>query len=110
MRTINKLFFSWDSLTIYDGGSITSPMIGTFCGTSIPPSQVSSSNEILINFHSDWAGRESGFKMEYNPTGKQITKIQNNTEYHISGRRILVTFFYFQVSLFFLFGKVIKIT
>ena len=110
MRTINKLFFSWDSLTIYDGGSITSPMIGTFCGTSIPPSQVSSINEILINFHSDWAGRESGFKMEYNPTGKQITKIQNNTEYHISGCRILVTIFYFQVSLFFLFGKVIKIT
>ena len=110
MRTTNKLFFSWDSLTIYDGGSSTSSMMGNYCGDSIPPSQVSSINEILIHFHSDWSGTESGFKMEYNPTGKQITTIQNNTEYHINRCRILVTFFYFQVCLFFFFGKVIKIT
>ena len=71
MRKINKLVsFSLDSLTIYDGGSSTSSMIGKYCGYSIPPSHVSSSNAVLINFFSDGGATEAGFKMEYNPIGK----------------------------------------
>ena len=66
-------FFSYDSLTIYDGGSSTSPMMGKYCGDSIPPSHVSSSNEVLIQFQSDGGLTETGFKMEYTPKGKQIT-------------------------------------
>jgi cubilin len=66
MTTTLNLFFSWDSLTIYDGGSSSSPMMGKYCGTSIPPSQVSSSNEVFIHFHSDWSATKSGFEMEYN--------------------------------------------
>ena len=57
-------------------------MIGKYCGDSIPPSYVSSSNEILIHFQSDGGETHSGFQMEYNPTGKQNSSIQNNTEYH----------------------------
>ena len=82
MRTTNKpIFFSWDSLTIYDGGSSTSPMIGKYCGNSIPPSHVSSSNEVLIHFQSDSVLPRAGFKMEYNLIGNN-TSIQNNTEYN----------------------------
>ena len=55
-------------------------MIGIYCGDSIPPSHVSSSNEILIHFRSDGIATRPGFKIEYNPTGKQITSIQDNTE------------------------------
>ena len=70
MRKINKLvFFSYDSLTIYDGASSTSSMMGKYCGDSIPPSHVSSSNEVLTQFHSDQYTVGAGFKMEYNPTG-----------------------------------------
>ena len=69
MRKTNNLFFSYDSLTIYDGHSSTSPVIGNYCGDSIPPSHVSSSNEVLIQFHSDMYTVGAGFKMEYNPTG-----------------------------------------
>ena len=71
--------------------------MGTHCGDSIPPSGASSNNEVFIIFHSDGTNIEAyaGFKMEYNPTGKQITTIQNNTEYHINRCRILVTFFKF---------------
>ena len=73
-------------MTVYDGGSSASPMMGKFCGDSIPPGHVSSSNEILIQFQSDEFMDEGdidgGFKMEYNPLGKQITSIQNSTEYH----------------------------
>ena len=94
MRKTNNLFFSYDSLTIYDGGSSTSLMMGKYCGDSIPPSHVSSSNEILIHFHSDEATTEAGFQMEYNPTGKQNT-FQNNTKYHGDTRyRIFGTLFY----------------
>ena len=65
---------------MYDGGLSTSPMMGKYCGDSIPPSHVSSSNEILIHFQSDSAYTVAGFKMEYNPRGN--TSIQNNTEYY----------------------------
>jgi hypothetical protein len=82
-----SIFFSWDSLTIYDGDSSTSPMMGKYCGNSIPPSHVSSSNEVLIHFQSDpVCCTGAGFKMEYNPIGKQ-----NNTDYHIDRCRILET-------------------
>ena len=72
MRTTNNLFlFSLDSLTIYDGDSSTSPMMGKYCGDSIPPSHVSSSNEVLIHFQSDGSVKRAGFKMEYNPSGEE---------------------------------------
>ena len=88
--------FSWDSLTIYDGASSTSSMMGKYCGDSIPPSHVSSSNKVLlvlINHLSDGINTYGEFQMEYNPTGKQNTSILNNTDYHIDRWRILVTFF-----------------
>ena len=43
--------------------------MGKYCGDSIPPSNVSSSIEVLIQFHSDGGAVGAGFKMEYNPTG-----------------------------------------
>ena len=81
--TNNPFLFSSDSLYIYDGASSTSPMMGQYCGDSIPPSHVSSSNEILIHFEADYYNdNNNGFNMEYNPTGKQNTPIQNNTEHY----------------------------
>ena len=71
MKKQTTYFFSYDSLTIYDGGSSTSPMIGKYCGNSIPPSHVSSSNEVLIHFQSDGSVTMAGFKMEYNPSGEE---------------------------------------
>ena len=62
-------------MTIYDGGSSTSPMMGKYCDVSIPPSHISSSMEILIHFETDMWGLPgdpftTGFQMEYNPIGK----------------------------------------
>ena len=60
-----------DSLTIYDGGSNTSPMLGNpYCGDSLPPSQISSSNQLFFHFHSNYGGTATGFKLEYNATSK----------------------------------------
>jgi hypothetical protein len=71
-------------------------MIGKYCGDSIPPSYVSSSNEILIHFQSDGSVIKNGFKMEYNPSGKQNISIQNKTEYHGDRHRMLVTLFFYK--------------
>ena len=68
-------FFSYDSLTIYDGGSSTSSMMGKYCGDSIPPSHMSSSKEIMVHFKTESWTNGNGFKMEYNPTGKQNSSI-----------------------------------
>ena len=78
-RPIRKslIFFSLDSLTIHDGDSSTSPIMGKYCDDSIPPSHISSSNKILIHFQSDGSVTRAGFQMEYHPRGKQ-----NQFEYH----------------------------
>ena len=54
--------------------------MGKYCGDSIPPSHVSSNNEVLIHFQSDGSATRAGFKMEYNPIGKThqfITTLNN---------------------------------
>ena len=57
-------------------------MMGKYCGASIPPSHISSGKETTVNFRTDnYNGYENGFKMEYHPTGKQNTSIQNITVY-----------------------------
>ena len=56
---------------IYDGDSNTSPMLGNpYCGDSLPASQISSSNQLFIHFHSDESGTANGFKLEYTPASK----------------------------------------
>ena len=66
----------WDPLTIYDGGSDTSPMLGNpYCGDSLPPSQTSSSNHLFFHFHTDNIHTGTGFKLEYNATSKNPYKL-----------------------------------
>ena len=62
---------------IYDGASNTSPMLGyPYCGDSLPPSQISSSNHLFIHFYSNPTFSGTGFKLKYNATS-------NNTQYHV---------------------------
>ena len=50
---------------VYDGDSNTSPMIGKYCGDTIPPNPISSNNNLLINFKTDEAATHTGFYLEY---------------------------------------------
>ena len=59
----------YDKLTMHDGDSITSPIIGEYC-VSTPSSQISSSNHLFIHFYSDSAYTGPGFKLEYTATSK----------------------------------------
>ena len=54
-----------DCLRIYDGGSTDSPLIGKYCGASIPPNVVSTSNEMYLVFESDGTNSRQGFEVEY---------------------------------------------
>jgi hypothetical protein len=46
-------------LTIFDGGSNTSPILGNpYHGDILPTSQISSSNQLFFHFHSDGIGKE----------------------------------------------------
>ena len=60
-------FFRFDFLTIYDGGSTSSNLIGKFCGNAPPPGQIlSSTDEVLLHFQTDpFAGIFDGFHIEY---------------------------------------------
>ena len=72
--------FRGDSVTIYDGGSNTSPMLGKpYCGDSLPPSQISSSNQLFFHFQSDHMWTGTGFILEYNATSKNPYKVDNCT-------------------------------
>ena len=55
---------------VYDGGSNEYQMLGQYCGNTIPPDQISSSDKLLINFVTDAASTRTGFYLEYNPYTK----------------------------------------
>ena len=66
---INSLIFSYDSLTIYDGDSTSSPILGTYCGNTIPPTHISSGNEVLLHLNSDGSVTSTGFQLEHQQLG-----------------------------------------
>ena len=74
-QMIKHFNFSYDALTIYDGSSNTSPMIGKYCGDLLPSSQISSTNKVLIHFETDWATTRKGFKLEYHTNSKRYISI-----------------------------------
>ncbi|KAK2582771.1 hypothetical protein KPH14_005036 [Odynerus spinipes] len=55
----------FDSVEIYDGDSINSPLIGRYCGDNMPPTVISNSNNVLVVFISDWTYESEGFSFTY---------------------------------------------
>jgi hypothetical protein len=56
---------------MYDGGSMTSPLIGEYCYYSTPPDIITASNEIFVHFLTGPSYTDIGFKLMYNPTSNQ---------------------------------------
>ena len=60
-------------MTIYNGDSIASPLIGHYCGTLHPPNFISSANRAFIHFKTDESTKETGFQLEYKAiSGKRV--------------------------------------
>ncbi|XP_071083618.1 mannan-binding lectin serine protease 1-like [Haliotis cracherodii] len=55
----------YDYLTIYDGHSSASNVLGTYCGRRAPQYIVSSTNNLLLYFHTDGYVNEKGFSLNY---------------------------------------------
>uniref|UniRef100_A0A3B5L191 Cubilin n=1 Tax=Xiphophorus couchianus TaxID=32473 RepID=A0A3B5L191_9TELE len=52
---------SWDSVTIFNGGSPGSPIIGQYCGTTTPGTIQSGSNKLAVVFLADHSISKGGF-------------------------------------------------
>lgn len=59
----------WDHLFIYDGGKITSPLIGKYTGTVNPGPIVSNNDSLTIEFRSDCATVKAGWAATYTMNG-----------------------------------------
>ena len=58
-------------LQLRDGGTMTSPLVGSYCGSTIPPVYVSTTNQLHIEFHSDWSSTGQGFLLNWEATTDQ---------------------------------------
>ena len=54
-----------DNVSVYDGGSLSSPLIGTFNGPSRPAPITSSSSKLYVRFTSDSSTTYGGFQAHY---------------------------------------------
>ena len=57
-----------DVVTVYDGETTASPVLGTFSGSSIPALVTSTGGKMLVTFTSNGSGTASGFHASYSTT------------------------------------------
>ncbi|GMR48509.1 hypothetical protein PMAYCL1PPCAC_18704 [Pristionchus mayeri] len=55
----------YDAISIQDGPEASRSSLGIFCGSLIPPSILSSSNQLILHFYSDTSVSRRGFLAEY---------------------------------------------
>ena len=58
-------------MSIRDGGSTDSSLIGRYCGNVLPTSHLSRGNQLLIRFKTDHSIGHTGFRASYR-TGNEI--------------------------------------
>lgn len=56
---------NWDYLYVYDGSSVTDPLIDVFTGSTLPANITSTGPEILIEFRSDCSTTASGWEINW---------------------------------------------
>lgn len=59
---------SQDYLAIYDGYSVSDPLLGKFCGSKLPPNVKSSNNSMLLVFKTDSFQTARGWKISFRQT------------------------------------------
>ncbi|XP_011637168.1 cubilin-like [Pogonomyrmex barbatus] len=55
----------FDFIEIYDGPDTHSPLLGRYCGSDMPPTIKSNSNNLVVFFKSDWSYEGEGFILSY---------------------------------------------
>ena len=57
--------FRYDFVSVRDGGTTQSPLVGRYCGHSLPSSHLSTGNQLVIRFKSDHSVSHEGFRASY---------------------------------------------
>ncbi len=72
--TINSfdLEANWDYMYVYDGNSLSSPLIGTYTATTIPGTLSSTGGEMLIQFRSDCSTVNAGWDISWTSSGATV--------------------------------------
>lgn len=60
-----ELETNWDYLRVYDGATLSDPLIGAYTGTAVPASLTSSGGAILLEFRSDCATTAAGWEISW---------------------------------------------
>lgn len=61
----NFSLLSGDSVIVYDGSTTSSPRLGAFSGSSLPPALTSSGGVMLVRFVTNGSGTANGFVASY---------------------------------------------
>ncbi|MCX7954248.1 MAG: T9SS type A sorting domain-containing protein [Bacteroidales bacterium] len=69
---------TYDKLYVYDGNSISSPLIGTYYGTQVPPTFTSTNNCLTFKFTSDASTTYQGWRSNINCQTAQISANPSN--------------------------------
>ncbi|KAI0223599.1 Cubilin [Lamellibrachia satsuma] len=56
---------SYDNVSIYDGTDWSAPLLGTFCGETLPDDVTSSGNTMFVRFKTDEGSTSDGFSIYY---------------------------------------------
>ncbi len=57
--------YRYDYAEMREGGDDESPLIGRYCGDTLPSEHVSSGNEIYVRFKTDHSVSGTGFRIRY---------------------------------------------
>ncbi|XP_077347020.1 cubilin isoform X1 [Lithobates pipiens] len=58
----------YDYVAVYDGSDIYAPLLGRFCGKTMPPIIKSQSNNLFLVFHTDGFGTAGGWRASFGQT------------------------------------------
>ena len=71
---------SFDSLSVFDGESITAPSLGTYCGHSLPEPIYTTGRYAMLHFKTDGSIRYSGFSVGFTALDEQPMTTSANIE------------------------------
>ncbi len=64
-----------DTLVIYDGPNASSPVLGKFSGTSLPPSLTSTGGEVFLRFVTNGTNTSSGWTITYSSSNADLLDV-----------------------------------
>uniref|UniRef100_A0A3B4B0I2 CUB domain-containing protein n=1 Tax=Periophthalmus magnuspinnatus TaxID=409849 RepID=A0A3B4B0I2_9GOBI len=69
----------YDYVAVYDGQDTAAPLMGTFCGSELPPKLRSSSNHLYLVFRTDSSVSGEGWRASYSQTlGTALCEVRVN--------------------------------